>query len=140
MSTEQKTIFLSSSYSRRGETKRHVLELVEVGYIVASTWLIGEVPFSFDEDKLDECFATAKALAITNFEDLKEADTVICFAEPADSPNQRGNRHVEFGMAVGMGKRVILIGEPEIAFHCLPGIERYDTWEACLSALNEVAT
>lgn len=50
----------------------------------------------------------------------------------------RGGRHVEFGMAIALGKRAIVVGSQENVFHLLPGVEVYATWEACLDVLATV--
>lgn len=58
------------------------------------------------------------------------------FSEPPDSHSKRGGRHVEFGMALAWGLRLIVIGQRENVFHCLPQVERYDTWDDFLSSNN----
>jgi len=45
---------------------------------------------------------------------------VITFTETPRSSNSRGGRHVEFGIALGMRKRAVVIGPRENVFHCLP--------------------
>lgn len=45
----------------------------------------------------------------------------------------RGGRHVEFGMALALAKRCIVIGPRENVFHLLPQVEQYDSWEQYLA-------
>lgn len=40
----------------------------------------------------------------------------------------RGGRHVEFGMALALGKRVIVVGPRENVFHLLPEVEVHVNW------------
>lgn len=51
----------------------------------------------------------------------------------------RGGRHVEFGLAVGRGKRCIVVGPRENVFHLLPTVEHYADWAAALESLEREA-
>lgn len=50
----------------------------------------------------------------------------------------RGGRHVEFGMALAMDKRLVVVGPRENVFHLLPAVEQFDTWPLALAALAGV--
>jgi hypothetical protein len=61
--------------------------------------------------------------------DMKStADIIILFSEKSGI-SHRGGRHVEFGLAIGLKKRLIVIGPRENIFHCLPQVELFDSWE-----------
>ena len=60
--------------------------------------------------------------------DVMAAETVVAFTEEPRTCNSRGGRHVELGIALGAGKRVIVIGPRENVFCWLPGIEHYRAW------------
>lgn len=47
----------------------------------------------------------------------------------------RGERHVEFGIALASGKKCVVIGPAENVFYCLEGVERFDTWNEALRFL-----
>ena len=66
--------------------------------------------------------------------DVKSADTLVFFSEP--SGGGKGGRHVEFGIALALDKRTVVIGPLENIFHTGPKTERYSTWEEFL--LHEV--
>ena len=51
----------------------------------------------------------------------------------------RGGRHAEFGIALALGKRVIVIGPRENVFHALPAVERYESWAAFRASPREAA-
>ena len=71
-----------------------------------------------------------------DYDDLCSADCVISFTEePRTMSNSRGGRHVEHGMAIALGKRVIVVGHRENIFHCLPQVEFFPTWEDAQAAL-----
>jgi len=50
---------------------------------------------------------------------------LLFFSEPPDSHSKRGGRHVEFGLALAWGKRLMIVGPRENVFHCLPQVEQY---------------
>jgi hypothetical protein len=54
-----------------------------------------------------------------------------------DQDSSRGGRHVEFGYALGIRKRVILVGPRQHVFHCLPEVEHYPSWPRLVMALSE---
>jgi nucleoside 2-deoxyribosyltransferase len=74
-------------------------------------------------------------LAGEALQDVLSADSIIAFTEEPRSDG-RGGRHVEFGVAVAMGKRLIVVGPRENAFHCLSEVAVYPTWKACRGALH----
>lgn len=52
-----------------------------------------------------------------------------------DEGRSRGARHVEFGLALGTGKRLLVVGYRENIFHVLPAVEYYETWGQARAAL-----
>ncbi len=65
-------------------------------------------------------------------DDLAAADTVVSFTSAASAG--KGSRHVEFGLVLGLGKHLVVIGPRENVFHTLPVVERHASWEAFLAA------
>lgn len=68
--------------------------------------------------------------ASDDWQDVTSAELVINFTEPPRSSANRGGRHVEYGIALALGKRVIVVGHRENIFHWLPQVEFVETWEA----------
>jgi hypothetical protein len=57
------------------------------------------------------------------------ADAVIIFTEIPNATPATGGRHVEFGLALAQGKRVIVVGPRENVFHyLLPDSQIFATW------------
>ena len=68
--------------------------------------------------------------------DVGKADLLIAFSEPTKSTTaSRGGRHVEFGMALARGTRVMVVGPYENIFHRLPMVEHFAKWEDALAEL-----
>lgn len=131
-----KTIYyIAARYDRREEICIYADEIRELGYEVNSRWLLGTHQIHPNAEKVDidkhpEHGVTldARPFAEDDVADVAACDTLIFFSEPPDSHSKRGGRHVEFGMALAQSKRIIVIGDRENVFHCLPKIERFNTW------------
>lgn len=70
--------------------------------------------------------------------DLYDADILIAFTEPpsADPTLNRGGRYVEFGYALALGKRIIVVGPKENIFAWLPEVEVFDSWPQAAAKLT----
>jgi hypothetical protein len=131
-------IYLAARYSRIEELNAYRAELEAWGHTVTSRWLNGEHQIhgyeaarAVERNELDSCPESGALFAGDDVEDLTEAEIVIAFSEqPRNGNTGRGGRHVELGLALAMGKRIILIGPRENVFHCLPQVEHWADWAA----------
>jgi nucleoside 2-deoxyribosyltransferase len=137
-----KKIYLAASYSRRLELCEYRKQLNELGYTVQARWLDGKhqisdngMPLGDNGESLIEASdnegnnALRAKFANDDVEDVMSADMVINFTEPPRSGASRGGRHVECGIAIALGKKVIVVGYRENLFHWLTCIEFHETWE-----------
>ena len=129
-------IYLAARYGRHEELMGYAEELRALGYQVTSRWILGDHELRSgghsDEDAWAVVWAAEDRL------DLLEADIVVSFTEGADVPGRaRGGRHVEFGMALERGKRLIVVGPRENVFHYLPLVRRFETWAEARDHLAE---
>ncbi len=132
---EKQRIYLAARYSRWHELADYARQLSAYGFVITSRWLEGRSPLLPDGLSEEAAFEQRAYFAQQDWEDLMNADICISFTEPPRSSNTRGGRHVEMGAALAIGKRVIVIGQRENVFHCLPQIEFYQTWQECLLTL-----
>lgn len=111
-------VYLAARYSRHPEMLTYAEKLAEIGYDVRAEWITGLHDGTSDE----EC-------ARIDFAEVQAADIVISFTEaPGEKVGRgRGGRHVEFGIALGLRKRCIVVGYRENVFHFLPQVEFVDT-------------
>lgn len=126
------TVYLAARYGRRMELSDYADTLLSEGYTVTSRWLSGK-----HEPKDGRELATPAERARwakEDWADVMRADCVISFTEEEGSRYSRGGRHVEFGAALAMNKKCIIIGPQENVFHCLPEVEHFDTWQDFLAA------
>lgn len=118
-------IYLAARYSRHPEM-REVRTMVEArGFTVTSRWIDchgGQREESFTPETLnspygpDVCAPYGKA----DVDDLIAADCVVAYT--GTGSGGKGGRHVEFGIAMGLQKRLIIVGPRENIFHCLPEV------------------
>ena len=127
--THPRTIYLAARYSRNEEMRgvRDVLQAL--GYEVTSRWIDqhgGNLLESIVAEKLNADPAECSKYAAVDVDDLTRADTVVSFTS-ADGGG-KGGRHIEFGLALGLGKRLVIVGPRENVFHTLPQVEWYPDW------------
>lgn len=134
-------VYLAARYDHRKVLcdYRKDLQTIE-GIEVTSRWLDG---FHTLEAGLDDHsnaavpVTTRREAAKQDWADVLASDVLVFFCEPEDSDSKRGGRHVEFGAALALGKRVLTVGRHrENVFHELPQVQHYDTWPDALAALR----
>lgn len=122
-------IYLAARYSRNAEMRgvRDVLQ--GLGYEVTSRWIDqhgGNVLESIVAEQLNADPEAASHYAQVDVDDLARADTVVSFT--SEGGGGKGGRHVEFGLALGLCKRIVIVGPREHVFHTLPRVECYPDW------------
>lgn len=120
-------IYLSARYSRREELQQYRARIRNAGHVVTSSWLDTDFELGPDGRSLEAAPEIRAQVAQQDIEDMEEASITITFTEPGNGG--RGGRHVEFGIAIGFGHELIVIGPQENVFHCLNRVERFDTFE-----------
>jgi hypothetical protein len=133
-------IYLAARYSRNAEMRgvRDVLQAL--GYEVTSRWIDqhgGNLLESIVAEKLNADPAGASRYAEIDIDDLRAADVVISFTSV--DGGGKGGRHVEYGLALGLGKRLVLVGPREHVFHTLPAVEWYPDWPHFVTAWSAPA-
>ena len=119
-------IYLASRYGRRAEMQSVRLRLITAGHKVISRWLTEDhtIPAARLVEYSDlEVPPEAQSFAIKDVEDVRACDTLVLFSEPANGGSpQRGGCHVEFGLAFGLKKRLVVVGYRQNVFHMLPEV------------------
>lgn len=132
--------YLAARYSRRLELCGYRSDLALLGIDVPARWLngshqldnegrpIGETGELMFENGSAAADHYRRKFAEDDFEDVVDSDMLIAFTEQPRSGNSRGGRHVELGIALGMGKPVVIIGPRENVFCWLPQVRHFETW------------
>jgi hypothetical protein len=133
-------VYLSARFGRAEEVFQRGQELIQLGYDVASRWYHADA----DESKLTP--ADWARIAADDIADIERADVLVAFTEEpigsgyvaASEVNGalRGGRQAELGYALARKLRVVVIGPRENAFHHLPGVEQFDSWDAYAATIG----
>lgn len=136
-------VYLAARYSRREELLGYIGQLREAGHVVNSRWLLDGPEAHDGAAKVEAATQTmppeAAAFALDDYADVFACDLLVAFTETPRAPSAgRGGRHVEFGIALALGKRLVVVGPRENVFHALPGVEQYWTWAEALARLRRI--
>jgi hypothetical protein len=115
--------YLAARFSRR-EEMRIIAEQIDSSAPDArcvASWVFG------GEDDL-----TRPQIAALDFADVALADTMILFTHERGSLQPGGGRFVEFGYALALNKRCLVIGDYENVFISTPGVTVYPNVTAFL--------
>jgi nucleoside 2-deoxyribosyltransferase len=130
-------IYLAARYSKHPEMQG-VRDLLQVlGHEVTSRWIDqhgGDQLESATHAQLNSQPEACQVYGQHDMADIDAADVVISFTYP--DGGGKGGRHIEFGYALGTGKRMILVGPRENIFHTLPQVEHFPDWRALALAMS----
>lgn len=152
-------IYLAARYSRRLELCGYREKLRAMGHNVQAVWLDGEHQISdtgtpigehgealvegtwrpgerlSQEDMSERAAKLRTKFAHDDYRDVVSCELCIHFTEEPRASASRGGRHVEFGIALGLMKRVWIVGPRENIFCWLEDVRHFPTWEECEAAL-----
>jgi hypothetical protein len=135
-------VYLCSRYSRRDELLSVRGELQRLGHTVTSRWLDTEWNETEQEGQVYSSAAPPEyreQYAVTDVEDVLAADCLVAFTEQPRSGG-RGGRHVEYGIALATGKRLIVVGPRENLFHHHPSVEHFASmWDMVRAVFGTAA-
>lgn len=115
------SVYLSARHMRRPELLVAKERLEAAGLTVTSRWL----------ESMDQ----PGGIAQVSKEDIEQADVYVLLG---DERGDSGHRHVEFGIAMGLGKPIIVVApESENIWQRLPGVTVVPEWEAAYNILGE---
>lgn len=116
-------IYLAARYSRRDQMRELAAELRRLGHTVTSRWLGGTHELGPEGRSVEAETRLRAEFAREDLDDVLAADCVVSVTEAPDAKPSRGGRHVEFGVGLALGKRLVVIGHRENVFHTLPQVE-----------------
>ena len=120
-------IYIAARFSKRPEANALAQELKEMGHVITSRWVKPDsdhvAPTGLSQQAAD---SERQRFAVEDLEDVIACDCCVSLMEEPRN-NSRGGRHVEFGIAVGLNKALVVIGPRETVFHHLPNVQHYET-------------
>lgn len=131
-------IYLASRFPRHLEMEGYAHLLKGWGYTITSGWhsLNAETKMRDGDPEVE----FNQKIALDDQIGILNGDLFVSFSEdPANLPpgSARGGRHVEFGLALGFDKLIMLVGPRENVFHYLPGILHFPTIMEWLQQMAE---
>lgn len=122
-------IYLASRFNRRSELRGYREQLTGMGHVVTSRWLdwtgpgsdsTGQGPQDMLEDKGRHL---AEEGALADIADILGCDLFVVFTH--EEGGGWGGHHTEYGIALGTGKNVAVVGPRVSVFHCLSYVPVY---------------
>ncbi len=130
MNPHRPKVYLAGRYDRRDELRAKGNELEKIGYTITARWL------SAKEHEMQVLTPIRNSeISAHDLEDIRAADWLVCMSEAGTNEYQRGGRHVEWGYALALDKKCILIGGEENVFHWQHGVEHFKDWAAFIANL-----
>jgi nucleoside 2-deoxyribosyltransferase len=131
-------IYTAAAYGRKHEIREYATQAEKCGIKVGAEWL--KEPDSPDSDLSDSIPEKLATYAQQDWWDVGACDIFVFWAENPHKQPPRGGRLTELGFAISLGKKIVVIGEPENIFFYLPGIdiEFFHTWESALVYLTQL--
>jgi len=122
-------IYLAARFSKRSTLEQWAHKLQGLGHVMVSRWALRDSDHKL-VDGLSPQAATSERIrfAREDIEDIHRCDMVLSLMEEPRS-NGRGGRHVEFGYAMALTKKMVIIGPKETVFHEIPEVDHFETFD-----------
>lgn len=131
-------IYLACRFDKQEEMLGAADVLRALGHEITSRWIDMDTaivgPKGHAPDRMNADPSSCAPQAAYDVEDVLAADVVVVFT--IYGPSSTGGRHVELGIALGAGKRVVLVGPRENIFQTLSDIEHYPSWASFVLSLT----
>lgn len=127
-------VYLAARYERKWEMRKVRERITSRHVTVVSRWIDQEdQDEGLGADVLTEAPERGIGYAVKDLEDIQHANLVIVFT---GGGNGRGGYHTEVGYALGLGRRLMLVGPRENVFHCLEQVTRYETTDQIVKIMK----
>lgn len=128
-------VYLAGRFSTRNRLFNLGKCLESYGHVIVSRWSLPTSdhvkPVGLSEQASN---AERTRFAIEDIDDIDQCDWVVSLMEEPRN-NSRGGRHVEFGYALALGKKLTIIGPRETVFHHLDEVEHFQSVKEFLDSL-----
>jgi hypothetical protein len=134
-------IYLSARFERQSEMQIYGEQLRAESVEVVSHWTNLDLPSS---DGFSGIAPPRRALdAMMRVEQVVKCNVLVMFSDAQrrlawSAPDPRGERHWEAGIALALGKRVLVVGPTENVFEDLPDVEHFAEWPECVARILEL--
>lgn len=113
-------VYLAAKFERKTEMREVRDFLVNDGHKVVSRWIDVEHEEDASHTVTDELRVSYAQMDV---DDVLHSEVLVMFSHPRSETHNGGGRHVEFGIALQSGRKIIVVGpKGEHIFHYWPGI------------------
>ena len=144
-------VYLAAPYGARQLIRTFATDLEASSFAVTSSWLNETHDINSDTEGAAPALTDDQVAAHAQQDlwDLQSSDALVLFTSAYVGCEGGGGRHIETGYAIGLGKPVLVVGEPENIFHRLPtvcrvvapwptAVKRLASWRAQLEEFGRV--
>ena len=117
--------YLAGRYQDKETIGSFAKSLSKIGHEITATWMYEPYDPNILQSQLS--LQENRICGIKDLKEISECEELIFFSENEITPTPRNGRHVEFGYALALGKRINVIGPRENIFHYLTQIHLYET-------------
>lgn len=122
-------IYLAGRFEDQFLLREASYMLIMLTHEIASTWLWSDDPYETEKEKA--------LIALKDYRDIQACDTLVLYSHLCEPLPTRQAHSTELGLALAMGKRVIIVGvKTENVFHHLPSIEYCPAWGDLMKLLQ----
>lgn len=104
-------VYIAAPFQERQQAQALMAKIEAAGISVTSSWLK-------QDDELSDQFARQ------DLKDVAYADALVALNPDGYADRGTGGRHVEFGYALALGKRIVLVGARTHIFHYLSEVRQ----------------
>lgn len=122
-------IYLAGATSRAAELKQYAEAIRAYGHTITSRW---------HEFALTDAQPGHARLTQRDMYDIGSSNWLICFSgwpRRPDSGEAEFEELVEFGIALALGKRVILVGRKPNGYFDLDGMDHYSNFQSLITSV-----
>ena len=121
-------VYVAAAFERRRDAEEAAGIIRRAGHLVVSSWHKVDTGKKYDPEDV----SVMSVIAERDLDELAMAGVIVVLTDGVES---HGGKHVETGVAIGDGKRVIVVGPRENVFHSLSEIIVVDSIEEAVAAI-----
>lgn len=110
--------------------------LREAGHVVTSRWI--DIDDKFGDPQAYYTDSERRGLATIDEQDVRSATDGLVLISESAGEYVPGGKHVETGIALGLGRTIYILGRRENIFHWHPRCFRFQDIDSLLQALDSL--
>src|SRR6266436_4671730 len=116
-------IYLAASWAAKDHMRWIARQLISRGHKITSSWIYSNHTTGIQARDVEDNLWPSSEGALENANNIMASDLVAVFT---DIPSTTGGYHVEFGIALGLRKAVVVVGNRNNIFQAIPNVGHFD--------------